>query len=63
MKFVIIRPADEQGDVMPVLSRADMLQGAEAVAALARERIEAQVKRFFPEAGEKEIRKVTGIRR
>ena len=24
MKFVIIRPADEQGDVMPVLSRADI---------------------------------------
>ena len=37
---MIIRPADEQGDVMPVLSRADMLQGAEAVAALARDRLE-----------------------
>ena len=37
---MIIRPADEQGDVMPVLSRADMLQGAEAVAALVRDRLE-----------------------
>ena len=37
---MIIRPADEQGDVMPVLSRADMLQGAEAVAALAWDRLE-----------------------
>lgn len=37
---MIIRPAHEQGDVMPILSRADMLQGAEAVAALARDRLE-----------------------
>ena len=37
---MIIRPADEQGDVMPVLSRADMLQGAEATAALVRDRLE-----------------------
>ena len=37
---MIIRPADEQGDVLPVLSRADMLRGAEAVALLVRERLE-----------------------
>ncbi len=33
------RPVDETGDMLPVLSSGDLLRGAEAVAALVRERL------------------------
>lgn len=41
----------------------DFVNGYSGTPEEALERIEAQVKRFFPQAGEKEIRKVIGIRR
>ena len=37
---MIMRPVDEQGDVLPVLSSGEALKGAEAVAALVRARLE-----------------------
>ena len=37
--FMILRPVDENGDMLPVLSSARMLKGAEAVARLIRCRL------------------------
>ena len=36
---MIYRPADENGDILPVLSRADLLRGPEAAARLIRDRL------------------------
>ena len=36
---MIYRPADENGDILPVLSRADLLRGQEATARLIRDRL------------------------
>ena len=37
---MILRPVDSEGDVLPVLSKADRLSGAEAVGRLAEYRLE-----------------------
>ena len=37
---MIHRPVDDSGDILPVLSSADLLRDAEAVAQLVRERLE-----------------------
>ena len=37
---MILRPVNASGDILPVLSSADLLKGAEAVALLVRERLE-----------------------
>ena len=37
---MIHRPVDENGDILPVLSSADLLRGPEAAAQLIRERLE-----------------------
>ncbi len=37
---MILRPVDENGDILPVLSSAALLKGAEATALLVRERLE-----------------------
>ena len=36
---MILRPVDDNGDVLPVLSSGDLLRGAEAVAQLVRDRL------------------------
>ena len=36
---MILRPVDETGDILPVLSSADLLRGAEAAALLAENRL------------------------
>ena len=36
---VMLRPVDESGDMLPVLSHADMMKGAQAVARLVRDRL------------------------
>ena len=43
---MIHRPVDASGDILPVLSPADLLRGTEAVAQLVRERLELDVHRF-----------------
>ncbi len=40
---MIIRPVDDSGDILPVLSSADLLRGAQAVALLVQERLELLV--------------------
>ena len=37
---MIIRPVDENGDILPVLSSASLLRGPEAVARLVKDRLE-----------------------
>ena len=37
---MILRPVDENGDILPVLSSASLLRGPEAVARLVRDRLE-----------------------
>ena len=37
---MIIRPVDESGDILPVLSSADLFRGAHAVARLVQDRLE-----------------------
>lgn len=37
---MIFRPVDENGDILPVLSSADLLRGAPAVARLVQDRLE-----------------------
>ena len=37
---MIMRPVDDNGDILPVLSAADLLRGAPAIAALVRDRLQ-----------------------
>ena len=37
---MILRPTDESGDILPVLSSADLLRGAPAVARLVEDRLQ-----------------------
>ena len=37
---MILRPVDDHGDILPVLSRSDLVKGASAVALLVRERLD-----------------------
>ncbi len=37
---MVIRPVDESGDILPVLSSADLFRGAHAVARLVQDRLE-----------------------
>ncbi len=47
---MIARPADEQGDILPVLSRMDMMAGVEAVGRLAEAALRLQQGEWWEDA-------------